>query len=203
MCAILRHRGLGAADLSPLRSASDLTADGLIVVTPQVSAQQSTVINEAAPELTATFGTGSDHVEVREVTPGGAAAYQSRLTADLASRRGAGNLILGNPSIKAAGDTWIPLASGHVDERILMALGEIAHSEPVTISSFADGDPGAAAEVPVMRTVLINVADPAAAANCLKVQDPAMQPITVRAGHANLWVEFGVPSPLGLFQAKS
>ena len=54
-----------------------------------------------------------------------------------------------------------------------------------------------------MRSLLIDVADPAMAAACLKVQDPAMQPLAVRTGQASLWVEFGAPIPLGLFQAKS
>ena len=43
----------------------------------------------------------------------------------------------------------------------------------------------------------------AAAADALEVQDPAMQPLSVRTGHGTLWVEYGAPSPLGLFQAES
>jgi hypothetical protein len=201
MCATLTRQGLPQADLSPLHPGSDLTADGLIVATPQARALMGAAINAAAPELIASFGGGQ--VDVWEVTPGGAAAYSSSLlAADMASRREGGGLILGNPDVQALGDSAALLRSGDVDSRILLALAEIAHSEPLAIASFGAASPGAAPEVPV-RSVLIDVADPAAAASCLEVQDPQMQPLAVRTGHASLWVEFGAPIPLGLFQAKS
>jgi hypothetical protein len=201
MCASLSQQGVATADLSPLRPGGDLTADGLIVATPQARTLMGSAIATAAPELIASFGGGQ--VQVREVTPGGAAGYYSSLlAADLTSRREAGGLILGNPDITASGGTPALLRSGQVDSRILLSLAEIAHSEPLTIVSFGAASPGAAPEVP-MRSVLIDVADPAMAAACLKVQDPAMQPLAVRTGQASLWVEFGAPIPLGLFQAKS
>jgi hypothetical protein len=203
MCASLSQHGLGRASLSQLRPGGDLAADGLIVSTPRARTLMNSAIEAAAPELAASFGTGAGRVEIREVTPGGAAAYNSwRLAADLASRRNGGNLMLGNPSIRETGDTWVTLAVGHVDSRILLALAEMAHSAPLTIVSFGAANPGAPPEVP-LRSVLIDVADPAAAAAYLKVQDPVMQPLAVRLGHASLWVEFGAPSPLGLFQARS
>jgi hypothetical protein len=201
MCASLSQQGVATADLSPLRPGGDLTADGLIVATPQARTLMGSAIATAAPELIASFGGGQ--VQVREVTPCGAAGYYSSLlAADLTSRREAGGLILGNPDITASGGTPALLRSGQVDSRILLSLAEIAHSEPLTIVSFGAASPGAAPEVP-MRSVLIDVADPAMAAACLKVQDPAMQPLAVRTGQASLWVEFGAPIPLGLFQAKS
>jgi len=201
MCATLAQQGLPTGDLSPLHPGSDLTADGLVVVTPQDRAAMGAAIAAAAPELAASFGGGQ--VDVREVTPGGAAAYNSGLlAADMASRREGGGLILGNPNITASGGTPAVLRSGQVDSRILLALAEIAHSTPLTIVSFGAASPGAAPEVPV-RSVLIDVADPAVAAACLKVQDPMMEPLAVRTGPGSLWVEFGAPSPLGLFQAKS
>ena len=201
MCARLSEQGVATTDLSQLRPGSDLTADGLIVVTLQARTLMGSAIATAAPELIASFGGGQ--VQVREVTPGGAAGYYSgRLAADMTSRRQGGGLILGNPDITASGDTQAALRGGDVDSRILLALAEIAHSEPLTIVSFGAASPGAAPEVP-MRSVLIDVADPAVAAACLKVQDPVMQPLAVRTGHASLWVEFGAPIPLGLFQAKS
>jgi hypothetical protein len=201
MCTSLSHLGLPPNVLSPLRPGSDLSADGLIVATPLARTLMGSAIQAAAPELAASFGTGGGQVDVWQVTPGGAAAYSSRLADDIASRREGGNLILGNASVKASGDNWMVLCSGHVDSRILLALAEIAHSAPLTIASFGAASPGAAPEVP-LRSVLIEVADPAAAAASLKVQDPAMQPLAVRMGHASLWVEFGAPSPIGLFQAN-
>lgn len=203
MCASLSRQGLDQLELSPLRPGSDVTADGLIVATPQARALMGSAILAAAPELAASFGAGSGRVDIREVISGGAAAYNSgRLAADLASRREAGNLMLGNPDVKAAGTTWMTLAAGQVDERIVLALAQMAHSAPLTIQAFGAANPGAATEVPV-RSVLIDVANPAAAADALEVQDPAMQPLSVRTGHGTLWVEYGAPSPLGLFQAES
>jgi hypothetical protein len=203
VCASLSRQGLAQADLAQLRPGSDLSADGLIVATPRARALMGTAITAAAPELAASFGVGSGRIQVWEVTPGGAAAYYSwRLAADMASRREGGNLIMGNASIKASGNGWMLLCGGHVDSRILVALAEIAHSAPLTIASFGAANPGAASEVP-LRSVLIDVANPAAAAAYLNVQDPVMRPLTVRLGHASLWVEFGAPIPLGLFQARS
>jgi hypothetical protein len=202
-CASLSHQGLARADLSPLRPGGDLTADGLIVATPQARALMGSAIEAAAPELEASFGTGSGQVDIWEVTPGGAAAYYSwRLAADMVSRREGGNLIMGNASIKTSGDAWVVLCGGHVDSRILLALAELAHSMPLTIVSFGAANPGAAPQAPV-RSVLIDIADPVAAAASLKVQNPVMQPLAVRLGQASLWIEYGAPSPLGLFQAES
>jgi ATPase family associated with various cellular activities (AAA) len=201
MCASLSHQGVPAADLSPLRSGSNLTNDDLIVGTPQARTLMGSAIEAAAPELAASFGTGSGQVGIWEVTPGGGAAYSGLLAADLASRSEGGNLILGNTSIKSSGDNWMVLCSGHVDTRILLVLGEIAHSMPLTIVSFGAANPGAAPDVPV-RSVLIDVAHPTAAAAYLKVENPVMRPLTVRMGRASLWVEFGAPSPLGLFQTE-
>jgi hypothetical protein len=201
MCASLSHLGVPAADLSPLRPGGNLTADDLIVATPQARTLMGSAITAAAPELAASFGTGSGRVGIWEVTPGGAAAYTGLLAADLASRSEGGNLILGNTSIKSSGNNWMVLCSGHVDTRILLALGEIAHSMPLTIVSFGAANPGAAPDVPV-RSIVIDVADPTAAAAYLRVQNPVMQPLTVRMGRSSLWVEYGAPSPLGLFQAE-
>jgi ATPase family associated with various cellular activities (AAA) len=201
MCASLSHQGVPAADLSPLRPGSNLTTDDLIVATPQARTLMGSAITAAAPELAASFGTGSGRVGIWEVTPGGAAAYTGLLAADLASRSEGGNLILGNTSIKSSGNNWMVLCSGHVDTRILLALGEIAHSMPLTIVSFGAANPGAAPDVPV-RSIVIDVADPTAAAAYLRVQNPVMQPLTVRMGRSSLWVEYGAPSPLGLFQAE-
>jgi hypothetical protein len=201
MCASLSQQGLPAADLSPLRPGSNLTTDDLIVATPQARTLMGSAITAAAPELAASFGTGSGQVGIWEVTPGGTAAYSGLLAADLASRSEGGNLILGNTSIKSSGNNWMVLCSGHVDTRILLALGEIAHSMPLTIVSFGAANPGAAPGVPV-RSIVIDVADPTAAAAYLRVQNPVMQPLTVRMGRSSLWVEYGAPSPLGLFQAE-
>jgi hypothetical protein len=203
MCASLSRQGLDQLNLSQLHPGADVSADGLIVATPQARALMGSAIQAAAPELSASFGTGSGQVQIWQVTPGGAAAYHSwSLAADMASRREAGNLMLGNSDVKAAGTTWMTLAAGQVDERIMLALAQMAHSGPLTIQAFGAANPGAAAAVPV-RSVLIEVANPAAAAAALKVQDPAMQPLSVRTGPATLWVEYGAPSPLGLFQAES
>jgi len=201
MCASLSRQGVPAADLSPLRPGGNLTADDLIVATPQARTLMGSAITAAAPELAASFGTGGGRVGIWEVTPGGAAAYTGLLAADLASRSEGGNLILGNTSIKSSGNNWMVLCSGHVDTRILLALGEIAHSMPLTIVSFGAANPGAAPDVPV-RSIVIDVADPTAAAAYLRVQNPVMQPLTVRMGRSSLWVEYGAPSPLGLFQAE-
>ena len=201
MCASLSQHGLPAADLSPLRPGSNLTTDDLIVATPQARTLMGSAITAVAPELAASFGTGSGQVAIWEITPGGAAAYSGLLAADLASRSEGGNLILGNTSIKSSGNNWMVLCSGRVDTRILLALGEIAHSMPLTIMSFGAANPGAAPDVPV-RSIVIGVADPTAAAAYLRVQNPVMQPLTVRMGRASLWVKYGAPSPLGLFQAE-
>ena len=54
-----------------------------------------------APDVLASFGTGSDQVAIRVVAPDGAAAYTTSLRADQAARVSAGKQLLRNPRIHA------------------------------------------------------------------------------------------------------
>ena len=88
MCAALQAQGVSAGLLMPLRSGAASPPGASVLVTyPSVRGQ---LADEDAPALVASFGSGGTRIEVRAVEPGGAAAYQSALRADLAARRSAG-----------------------------------------------------------------------------------------------------------------
>ena len=85
MCAALQEQGVSAGRLMPLRSAAASPLGASVLVTyPSVRGQ---LADQYAPALVASFGSGGTRIEVRAVEPGGAAAYQSALRADLAARR--------------------------------------------------------------------------------------------------------------------
>ena len=87
MCAALQAQGIPAGLLLWTGAASPLGAS-LVVTSPPVSSQPA---DQYAPALIAGFGSGATRIEVRATEPGGAAAYESALRADLTARRAAGS----------------------------------------------------------------------------------------------------------------
>ena len=74
-------------------------------------------LSEDAPTLLASFGSGASLIEVRAVSPGGAAAYQATLRSDLADRRSVGAQLMHSRILtsapRAPGNSrrarWIPV----------------------------------------------------------------------------------------------
>jgi hypothetical protein len=207
MCAALQARGVMAGRLMPLRTAaaSPLGA-GVLVTSPS---DRSQLADEYAPALIASFGSGDTRIDVRATEPGGAAAYQAALRADLAARRSAGSQLLRNSRIQFTERDAAPLRAGEVDSRLLATLAALASQHSFLVTAFNDTSPGAQVlfrEVTITSAGSGEAARLAAAAALVSAQAPPYLPahvtiVHLAIGQTALIIEFAAPSPLGLLTA--
>ena len=208
MCAALQAHGVIAGRLLPLGPgpAGPPSANVLAIS----SATVSPLADEYAPGVIASFGAGPDRIEVRAVAPGGAAAYESALRADLAARKSAGPQLLRNSRIQFTAPQAGLLRAGEVDSRLLATLAALSSVYSFRVTAFGDASPGAQV---LFREVTITTgrtgdeaAELAGARALVMAQAPPFLPahatiIHLTSGQAALSVEFAAPSPLGLLTA--
>jgi hypothetical protein len=196
MCAALQEQGVAAGRLMPLRSAAASPLGASVLVTSRSAGGQ--LADQYAPALIASFGSGSNRLEVRAVVPSGASAYRAALRADLAARRAAGSQLLRNSHIRFTGPDAAQLRAGEVDTRLLATLAALASQYSFRVTGFGDAAPGA----PVLfREVSITGVGRgvAAALAMIRAQNPPYLPAHAAAvGQTGLSIEFAAPSPLGL-----
>ncbi len=168
----------------------------------------SPLADEYAPALIASFGSGGARIEVRAAEPGGTAAYQAALRADLAARSSAGSQLLRNPRIQFTARDAAQLRAGEVDSRLLATLADLAAQYSFRVTAFGDASPGAQVlfrEVTIARAGRNAAADLTAAQAIARAQAPPYLPAhaTVQSvgGQPALSIEFAAPSPLGLLTA--
>jgi hypothetical protein len=208
MCAALRARGVAASRLVPVGAgaagvdvvvASAASASGAAGAAGAAGAGQQSV-------LLASFGSGASLVEVRTAPPGGSAAYQRALTADLAARRSAGAQLLHSQRIGVAGPAAAQLQAGQVDSRLLIMLAMLASQHPWRVVAFGGASPGVAVTQAPFRQVTItgpDAGDLAASLAMVRAQRAPYQPaqaavVRLPGGQAALRIDFAAPSPLGL-----
>ncbi len=213
MCAAAQQAGLPAAQLQILNpgTAGPLSSD-LLVATAAVRQEFGTrLAGVYAPDVLASFGTGSAQVAIRVVAPDGAAAYTASLRADQAARLVAGKQLLRNPRIHASAAALLALAEGQVNARLLTVFAGLATQHSVRVLGFAVAPAGASPGLP-LRTATIAPAGPGtreqpnsvpSLASFLRAQLPPYRPATMTefrlpGGGLALRVEFAAPSPLGL-----
>ena len=204
MCAALRAHGVPASRLVPVTpGAAD--AD-VVVASPSAAGQQS------APVVLASFGSGASLVEVRTAPPGGSAAYQRAVTADLAARRSGGTQLLRSQRIQVTGPAAGQLQAGQVDSRLLIMLAMLASQHPWRVVAFGGTSPGVAVAQAPFRQVTItgpDAGDLAASLAMVRAQRAPYQPAQAAIvrlpggqgaprGQLALRIEFAAPSPLGL-----
>ena len=208
MCAALQAQGVTAGRLMPLptTAASPLGAS-VLVTSPSAG---SRIDDEYAPAVIASFGSGETRIDVRAAEPGGPAAYQAALQADLAARRSAGSQLLRNGRIRFTTADAAQLRAGEVDSRLLATLAVLASQHTFRVAAFGDTSPGAQV---LFRQVTITSASRgggtaglAVAAAMARMQAPPYLPahvalVHLAAGQAGLTIEFAAPSPLGLLAA--
>jgi len=208
MCAALQEQDVAAGRLMPLQDAAASPLGASVLVTsPSV---RSRLADEYAPALIASFGSGGARIEVRAAEPGGAAAYQAALRADLASRRSAGSQLLRNWRIQFTAADAAQLRAGEVDSRLLATLAALASQYTFRVTSFGDASPGAQVlfrEVTLTSNARNGAADLAAALAIVRAQAPPYLPahavVQPAGGQPALSIEFAAPSPLGLLTAIS
>jgi hypothetical protein len=199
MCAVLQARGVDAARLMQMKPGSPDPRGATVVVTAAPAVAQLT--EAYAPAVIASFGSGAAQIDVRAAEPGGAAAYEAALRADLAARMSAGSQLLRNNRIHFTAQDAAQLRAGEVDARLLATLAALSSQYSFTVAAFGDASPGVAA---LYRDVTITGAarNLTAALVLVKAQVPPYLPTqaTITAP-ATLSIEFAAPSPLGLLTA--
>jgi hypothetical protein len=207
MCAALQAQGVAAGRLMSLPTgAASLLGASVMVTSPSVNRP---LADDYAPALIASFGSGDTRIEVRGAEPGGAAAYQAALRADLASRRSAGSQLLGNGRIQFTAQDAEQLRTGEVDTRLLATLAVLAAQHSLRVTAFGDASPGVPA---LFRAVTLTSGGgngPASLAKALAIARAQAAPYlpahaaiaTSAAGQDALSIEFAAPSPLGLLTA--
>jgi hypothetical protein len=219
MCAALRARGFPSPELAVLGSTSEVpTSSAVVVETPAVlSLFGSNLATAWAPAVLASFGSGRFLVAVRVIDRNGAAAYQTKLSADLADRKTAGAALLNDPQISVPPLASGQLTAGAVDSRLLEALVFVAGHQPISIVQFGNPGPGASVGVP-LRYVDLAERDRArhlsyaayvkSLRTYLSTADASFRPASMTTvvlpdGQRVLRVEVSAPSPLGVFGTQS
>jgi hypothetical protein len=166
------------------------------------------LVDQYAPALIASFGSGGSRIEIRAVAAGGAGAYQSAFRADLQARKGAGSQLLRNPRIRFRAVDAARLAAGEVDSRLLATLAALSSQFTLRVTAFSDSSPGAPllfreATVATVASDGNGAARLAAALAMVNAQETPYLPahsaiVHLGAGPPVLLIEFASPSPLGL-----
>jgi hypothetical protein len=214
-CAALRTRGFPSGELLVLGPTSqDPASSAVVIETPAVLGLFGSSLATAwAPAVLASFGSGPSLVTVRVIAPNGAAAYQAKVSTDLADRKTAGAALLNDPQISVPALARGQLTAGAVDSRLLEALVFAAGHQPIGIVQFGNPGPRASAGVP-LRYVDLAERDrtghlsPAAYVRSLRAflgtADAAFRPasmatVVLTGGRHVLRIEVTAPSPLGVF----
>jgi hypothetical protein len=201
MCAALRAHGVAASRLMPLGPGA-AGVDGVVASAASASGARQ----QSAPVLLASFGSGASLVEVRTAPPGGSAAYQRAVAADLAARRSAGAQLLHSQRIAVAGPAAGQLQAGQVDSRLLIMLAMLASQHPWRVAGFAGTSPGVPLTEAPFREVTItgpDAGDLAASLAMVRAQRAPYQParaaiVRLPGGPTALRIDFAAPVPLGL-----
>jgi predicted Ser/Thr protein kinase len=211
VCGQLLSGGFPSGNVLTLDATSnDPLGSALVVATASIRAHFGKRLADVyAPELIASFGSGTARIDIRLIYPGGAAKYAADEQAALRHRKGAGAELLANSQIQASPTARTQLLSGAVDPRLPQLLAIMAESHPVSIVDFVSQSPGGG-PASLLRSVDLATADSAAhlsraaylgwmqgLLNAQRAQYlPAIQRLTLPTGQHVLRFGFAVPGPL-------
>jgi hypothetical protein len=213
MCQALRAHGLPAGGLLELRSAAvSPLRSAVIVATPAVRREFGHRLGSVyAPAVLASFGSGTERVEVRVIVPDGAAAYRSASWMDLGLRKQTGAQLLSNSRLAFTATAMRQMAAGRADSRLMFSIIDMAMVRPISVVALADSGPGASEGIPLRSlTVTVQGSSPddgsvflQAVLSRLKTQPSPWYPsrieiVRLPRGQTGLRIEFTAPSPLGL-----
>jgi hypothetical protein len=205
MCQALESANVSASRLSEVQpSASDPLGVEVLVATPALRSQFGPRLATVyAPLVLASFGSGAQRIDIRYIAPGGTAAFEASLASAKGARIAAGQQLLANKNVQASAQARAALLAGHVDPRLLITLGLLAHEMAVRLILFDDPSPGASSEVP-LRGAEIGASASAGLSAMLAflAQQTTYQPShygEVRiAGSQVVTVQYDAPGPMGL-----
>jgi hypothetical protein len=208
MCSALQSDGVAAARLvTVLATTPDPLGTDVVVATSSIRSQFGrSLTTEYAPQLLASFGSGTSRVDVRAVAADGAAAFKTAEAADRAQRIKAGTQLIRNDSLIGAEDSG-QIRAGRVDSRLLITLASLLSQRPVDVGSFEVTGPGA----PVLYREVTIVDTPGqtgpaalqADLDQVRTQPSSYQPahaeiVRLANGQSALRIAFGAPDPPGL-----
>jgi hypothetical protein len=214
VCSDLAQHGFPAGNLNTISAtAPDPYGSQLVIATADIRSQFGRKLATFyAPQVIASFGTGTSRIDIRLIAESGAPAFLAALAKDLQARKSSGAQLLHNSKIVETAAAAQALGQGQVDERLLTAIAFLAAQQPLSIVGFGGSAPGTGPGVP-LRYVYLAESDPAAhesSAAYLKALiagarglRPPYVPLSVATtpgpgGQNVLRIEFAAPSPLNL-----
>ncbi len=188
-------------------SARDLLNSQVIVSTAAIRNLFGSRLGSVyAPAVLASFGSGKARIDIRQIAPDGAAAYQSALRTDEQERKTFEATLAGSLQIFASPQARSQLVDGQVDARLGILIEGMASElpQPVHIMKFGNLGPGAGVGIPLRSATLAGSVETLRSTLAFALTQtgsyhPAHAEITGLDGQHVLIVEFAAPSPLGLF----
>jgi hypothetical protein len=205
MCQALQAANVSASRLSMVQpSAPDPLGVEVIVATPALRSQFGPRLATVyAPQVLASFGTGTQRIDIRYLAPGGTATFEASLASARRARIQAGQQLLSNKNVLASAQAHGALLAGNVDPRLLITLGLLAHEMQVRLVIFDDPSPGVGSAVP-LRGAEIGATGSAGLSAVLAflTQQTTYQPshfsqIRIASGQV-VTMQYDAPGPLGM-----
>ena len=205
MCQALQAADVSASRLSMVQpSAPDPLGVEVIVATPALRSQFGPRLATVyAPQVLASFGTGTQRIDIRYLAPGGTATFEASLASARRARIQAGQQLLSNKNVLASAQAHGALLAGNVDPRLLITLGLLAHEMQVRLVIFDDPSPGVGSAVP-LRGAEIGATGSAGLSAVLAflTQQTTYQPshfsqIRIASGQV-VTMQYDAPGPLGM-----
>ncbi len=210
MCDALARHGIASGNLLVLSpGAGDPLGSAVVVETAAVRGMFGPrLAGVYAPEVLASFGTGSDRINIRVIAPDGTGAYRAALAADQRERKVAGAQLAQDPRLSAAPAVQATLTAGQVDARLLISIAALAAGQPFEIAGFGDSGPGASPGLP-LRSAALRAPEATARRMLafLRAQRSPYLPVQASltpaaGGMAVVTVRFAAPAPLGLLDTQ-
>ncbi len=203
MCQALESDRIPADQLLELKPGMTSPLGSAVVVATPVLRKQigARLSSRYAPGLLASFGSGSQQIQVRAIAANGAAEYISQVKADLAARKMSGAELAQSSRIVASAEARKELAAGEVDSRLMTVITGLAASHPIDIVAF--GESGADTATAPFRSAELAETNMQKMVTTIVGQRPPfraahMTSLRLPNGRSVLSIDFAAPSPFGL-----
>lgn len=157
----------------------------------------STDVRQAIENSTsvASFGTGNQKVDVRQINSEGQAAAEKEITRAADQRKTLGTQLAANPALEADAGTRSQFRAGQVDSRAMIALGQVLADDSVRVDRFR---PLTGEDGQTFRRVVLHTSDAGAAERTeatLDAMGSSFRPSSVERDGDTLTVVFPTTDP--------